>query len=196
MNRLNSLEHALTLPILRLRLYKHKDTKIFENHLNPVILVFIKKLSQSTLRWVLMCQGFNQFPAFLHHFVLAKFATSSRRVNLYMPIADKKSWQSWWYFINEKKSSRNILGSYVILKSIDISPLNVIWISSLFLFFWQHFSMPQDKIGLRSLKSTFNHFNLNDVCYDLTVNNNAYLESIEEGVEPSRMRMGEEKMES
>ena len=29
---------------------KHKDTKIFENHLNPVMLVFIGKLSLSILR--------------------------------------------------------------------------------------------------------------------------------------------------
>ena len=29
---------------------KHKDTKTFEKHLNPVMLVFIGKLSLSTLR--------------------------------------------------------------------------------------------------------------------------------------------------
>ena len=29
---------------------KHKDANIFENHLNPVMLVFIRKLSLSTLR--------------------------------------------------------------------------------------------------------------------------------------------------
>ena len=29
---------------------KHKDATIFENHLNPVMLVFIGKLSWSTLR--------------------------------------------------------------------------------------------------------------------------------------------------
>ena len=39
---------------------KHKDTKIFENHLYPVMLVFIRKLSPSSFRWVPMCQGFNQ----------------------------------------------------------------------------------------------------------------------------------------
>ena len=31
----------LTLPMLRLLLSKHKDVKIFENHLNPVMLIFI-----------------------------------------------------------------------------------------------------------------------------------------------------------
>ena len=36
-------------------LSKPKDAKIFENHLNPVMLVFIGKLSRSTLRWVPIC---------------------------------------------------------------------------------------------------------------------------------------------
>ena len=30
-------------------LSKHKSAKIFENHLNPILLVFIRKLSLSTL---------------------------------------------------------------------------------------------------------------------------------------------------
>ena len=34
-------------------------------HLNPVMLVIIRKLSLSTLRWVLMCQGFRHFSGFL-----------------------------------------------------------------------------------------------------------------------------------
>ena len=33
---------------------KHNDTKMFENNLNHVMLVFIGKLSPSTLRWVLI----------------------------------------------------------------------------------------------------------------------------------------------
>ena len=61
---------------------KPKDAKIFENHLNPVILVFIWKLSLSSLIWVPICQGFSHFSGFLHHFVLAKLASSRRRVNL------------------------------------------------------------------------------------------------------------------
>ena len=55
----------------------HKDAKFFENHPNPVLLVFIEKFSLSTLRWVPMCQGFSHFSGFLHNFVLAKLATSS-----------------------------------------------------------------------------------------------------------------------
>ena len=40
----------LTLPMLRLLSYiKHKDAKIFGNHLNPVMLVFIENLSLSTV---------------------------------------------------------------------------------------------------------------------------------------------------
>ena len=37
-----------TLPVLR---SKHKDAKIFENHLNPLILVFIGKLLLSNHRF-------------------------------------------------------------------------------------------------------------------------------------------------
>ena len=40
---------SLILPMLRLFLSKHKDAKILENNLNPVMLVFIGKLSLSTL---------------------------------------------------------------------------------------------------------------------------------------------------
>ena len=36
--------------------------------------------SLSTFRWVPMCQGFSHLSGFLHHFVLAKLATSSVRV--------------------------------------------------------------------------------------------------------------------
>ena len=45
------------------------------------MLVFIGKLSLSTLRWVPICQGFRYFHVFFHDFVLAKLATSSIRVN-------------------------------------------------------------------------------------------------------------------
>ena len=40
---------------------KNKDPKIFENYLNPVMLVFIGKVLKSTLRWVPICKGFNHF---------------------------------------------------------------------------------------------------------------------------------------
>ena len=54
---------------------KHKDAKIFENHLNPVMLVFIEKLLLGTNKWVPMCQGFFAL------FCISKLATSSQRVN-------------------------------------------------------------------------------------------------------------------
>ena len=60
---------------------KHKDAKIFDNHLNMVVLVFIEKLSLSTLRWVPMCQSFSLFQScLLQYSVLAKLSTSSIRV--------------------------------------------------------------------------------------------------------------------
>ena len=60
----------------------HKNSKILENHLNPVMLVLIRKLSLSTLIPVPICQGFTHFSVYLHHFVLAILATSSVRVKL------------------------------------------------------------------------------------------------------------------
>ena len=39
-NNANNNKFTLTLPMLRL-FRPHRDTKIFENHLNPVMLVFI-----------------------------------------------------------------------------------------------------------------------------------------------------------
>ena len=45
------------------------------------MLVSIGKLSQSTLRWVPICQVFSQFPVFLHHFLLApKHLSLSRKI--------------------------------------------------------------------------------------------------------------------
>ena len=53
--------------------------KLIDNHPNPVMFLFIRKLSMGTLRWVPLCQGFGHISAFLHHFVLDKLATSSKR---------------------------------------------------------------------------------------------------------------------
>ena len=44
---------------------KHKNAKIFEKHLNPVMLVLIGKLSLSSFRWVPMCHGLSSFSVFL-----------------------------------------------------------------------------------------------------------------------------------
>ena len=59
---------------------KHKIAKIFVNHLNPVMLIFLGSLLMSSLRCVPVCQGFSYFLlGFLHHFVLAKLGTSSEK---------------------------------------------------------------------------------------------------------------------
>ena len=63
--------------MLRLISSKAQGRKIFENNLNPIVLVFIGKLSLGTIKWVPIYQGFIDFSGFLHHFVLAKLATSS-----------------------------------------------------------------------------------------------------------------------
>ena len=54
------------------------------------MLVFIRKLSLSTVRWELMCQGFSHFSVFLHHLVLVKLAISTMRA--------KFIW-IWWKFL-------------------------------------------------------------------------------------------------
>ena len=59
-----------------------KNAKSFENHLDPVMLVFIEKLSPSTIEGVPMCQGFRKFSAFLHYFVMTKLVNSSHRAAL------------------------------------------------------------------------------------------------------------------
>ena len=57
LNLISTVHDCLTLPMLRL--FSEAEAKIFENHLIPVMLVFI---------------------GILHYFVLATMATSSLRV--------------------------------------------------------------------------------------------------------------------
>ena len=72
--------------MLRLPSRKAQGCKDFfrKNGLNPVMLVLIGKLSLSTLIWVLYARVSVIvsviFQRFLHHFVLAKLATSSIKV--------------------------------------------------------------------------------------------------------------------
>ena len=55
---------------------KHTDVNIFERHLNPVMLEFIRQLSLKTVPAV------QSFSTHLHRFILAKLTTTSMRVNL------------------------------------------------------------------------------------------------------------------
>ena len=52
----------------------HKVAKNFENHLNPVMSVFIGQLSLSALRWVPMCQGFSHFQFFFASFCIGQIS--------------------------------------------------------------------------------------------------------------------------
>ena len=76
------MDLILYLSYVNFSVISPKGAKIFENHIldlvNPVMLVFIGKLS-STLRRVPMCQGFSIFSAFLHYVAVVKLATSSLR---------------------------------------------------------------------------------------------------------------------
>ena len=57
--------------------------KIFDNHLNPVMSVFIEKFLPSTLSNEYHVPGFQSFFSFvLYHFVTAKLATGSIRAIL------------------------------------------------------------------------------------------------------------------
>ena len=68
--------------MLRLLSSKHKEAKIFENHLNPVILVFIGNLSLSTLRWVPICQGFSHISGFFASLCIGQISPSSIKVKM------------------------------------------------------------------------------------------------------------------
>ena len=57
----------------------YKDTNTFENHLNPVMLVFIGKLSDCS-QMSTHLPGLQSYFRIFHHFVLAKVATTSIRV--------------------------------------------------------------------------------------------------------------------
>ena len=51
--KVDQWQHDLTLAMLRLcKGPKHKEGKIYENHLIPVMLVVIEKLALSSHRWV------------------------------------------------------------------------------------------------------------------------------------------------
>ena len=55
---------------------KHMDAEILENHLNPIMLVFIRKLLDE-YPYASVC---SHFSAFWHDFAFAKLATSSIRI--------------------------------------------------------------------------------------------------------------------
>ena len=59
-----------------------QECKNYVNCPNHVMWIFIGKLALSTIRWVPMCHILRHFSGVLHHFVLAKLATSSVRVRL------------------------------------------------------------------------------------------------------------------
>ena len=56
-------------------------TQDFRKTFKPFHICFYGIALAENLRWVPTCHGFSHFSVFLHHFVLAKIATSSRRVN-------------------------------------------------------------------------------------------------------------------
>ena len=73
------------LTLLRLLLSKAQGRKAFRQPFKPchvgIHWIALAECSQVSN----MCQGFNHFSVFLHHFVLAKLATSSIRVNCSIP---------------------------------------------------------------------------------------------------------------
>ena len=55
--------------------------KKYEDHLNPVMLVFIEKALAENYQMSSICIGFNHFSVFCHHIMLIKLATNSEKVN-------------------------------------------------------------------------------------------------------------------
>ena len=53
---------------------KYKNSKDFENHLNPCMLVFIGKLALASNIWVPICQGFSHFQAFFTLFCIEQIS--------------------------------------------------------------------------------------------------------------------------
>ena len=91
------------------------------------MLVFIGKLSLSALRWVAICPCFNNFLGFWHHFVLAKPATTSKRVKV-SKVWRCASWRSpvpanggpspgWQFF------------SYCWRRNAGIAPTALLWLA-------------------------------------------------------------------
>ena len=76
------VEMLVNLSMLRRHSPKAQGCKYVLKTIQTVMLVFIGQLSLSSLRRVPICQGSSHFSAFLHHFVLAKLATTSIRVKL------------------------------------------------------------------------------------------------------------------
>ena len=74
----HAYSELLAFPMLRLLSSERKDATTFENHLIPVMLVFIGKLLLSAMRWVAMYQGRGHFQVFSHNFVMVKLATRVR----------------------------------------------------------------------------------------------------------------------
>ena len=92
------------------------------------MLVSIGELSQSTLRWVPICQGFSHFLDFLHHFVMPKWATYSIRVNQGITLQAISIWRFasliLYYTINFLLF---ILTEVRIANIIKIWPITILW---------------------------------------------------------------------
>ena len=77
---------GLIILMLRLNLcLRHKNSKEFENHLNPVMLVFIGKVSLSTDIWVPICQCFSHFSALFTLFCIDQISHQQLKVSM-MPM--------------------------------------------------------------------------------------------------------------
>ena len=60
-----------------------KDAKIFENHLKPCHVGIDMIAITEYFKMNIYVPGFQSFLGFLHHFVLAKLATSNRRIKIF-----------------------------------------------------------------------------------------------------------------
>ena len=100
---------------------KHKDAKIFEKHLNPVIVVFIGLLSLSIFRWVPIYQGFSHF--FNRFFALFCIGQISSSIRVWQAVqgSHRCSWTCpavngrWAFVINTPRILKGCLNQLICL---------------------------------------------------------------------------------
>ena len=96
----------LTLLLLRLlSSYAQKEKNIWKSSEPCHVCIHIGNLSLSTIRWVHICHGFSDFPAFCHHFMLTKLETRSWRVKRFSASCHldlgyfwQKLWKKQWFY--------------------------------------------------------------------------------------------------
>ena len=73
----------------------HKSKEKFKDLSNPAMLVCIEKLLMGTIRWVPICQGFDDFQAFFASFCIHQISYQQHNLNTFIPGAAKTGIKIW-----------------------------------------------------------------------------------------------------